>query len=153
MFYSVTYPDNLGVSRTREFIASDEAEVRRIMRRSVISTKEATIIEVAQQHSNSFQEDFDRHFKEGIAEMARREEQSPSNPKNFYKILTNDERSGDYKSGDLYEYKHIRLDHKGRGITQEIHILDIDGVRVTGWFSGGNVPTLPELLQQLGNAG
>ena len=153
MIYSVTYPDNSGVSRTREFIASEEAEVRRIMRRSGISTKEATIIEVAQQHSNSFQEDFDRHFKEGIAEMARREEQSPSNPKNFYKILTNDERPGDYKSGDLYEYKHIRLDYKGRGITQEIHILDIDGVRVTGWFSRDNVPTLPELLQQLGNAG
>ena len=61
MIYSATYPDNSGVSRTREFIASDEAEVRRIMRRSGISTKEATIIEVAQQHSNSFQEDFDRH--------------------------------------------------------------------------------------------
>ena len=85
--------------------------------------------------------------------MARREEQSPSNPKNFYKILTNDERSGDYKSGDSYEYKHIRLEYNGRGITQDIHILDIGGVRVTGWFSGGNVPTLPELLQQLGNAG
>ena len=153
MIYSVTYPDNSGGSRTREFIASDEVEVRRIMRRSGISTKEATIIEVAQKHSNSFQEDFDRHFKEGIAEKARREEQSPSNPKNFHKILTNDERPGGYKSGDLYEYKHIRLDYKGRGITQEIHILDIDGVRVTGWFSGGNVPTLPELLQQLGNAG
>lgn len=153
MIYSVTYPDNSGGSRTREFIVSDEVEVRRIMRRSGISTKEATIIEVAQKHSNSFQEDFDRHFKEGIAEKARREEQSPSNPKNFHKILTNDERPGGYKSGDLYEYKHIRLDYKGRGITQEIHILDIDGVRVTGWFSGGNVPTLPELLQQLGNAG
>ena len=153
MIYSVTYPDNSGVSRTREFIASDESEVRRIMRRSGISTKEATIIEVAQQHSNSFQEDFDRHFKKGIAEMARREEQSLSNPKNFHKILTNDESPGDYKSGDLYVYKHIRLDYKGRGITQEIHILDINGVRVTGWFSGGNVPTLPEILQQLGNAG
>ena len=26
-----------------------------------------------------------------------------------------------------FEYKHIRLDYKGRGITQEINILDIDG--------------------------
>ena len=153
MIYSVTFPDNLGTSRTREFIASDEVEVRRIMRRSGISAKEATITEVAQKQSTSFQEDFNRAFKEGMANSARRNAQSPSNPQDFHKILTNDERPGDYKDGDLYEYKHIRLDYKCRGITQEIHILDIDGVRVTGWFSGDNVPTLPELLQQLGNAG
>ena len=30
----------------------------------------------------------------------------------IHKILTNDERPGDYKDGDLYEYKHIRLDYK-----------------------------------------
>ena len=123
------------------------------MHRSGISAKEATITEVAQKQSNSFQEDFNRAFNEGMANSARRNVQSPSNPQDFHKILTNDERPGDYKDGDLYEYKHICLDYKGRGITQEIHILDIVGVRVTGWFSGGNVPTLPELLQQLGNAG
>lgn len=26
-----------------------------------------------------------------------------------------------------WEYKHIRLDYKGRGITQEINLLDVDG--------------------------
>ena len=58
----------------------------------------------------------------------------------------------------LWEYKHIRLDYKGRGITQEINILDIDGERLRGWsdnFSGkeNEVPTLPELLERLGNQG
>ena len=32
-----------------------------------------------------------------------------------------------------WDYKHIRLDYKGRGITQEINLLDIDGERVRGW--------------------
>ena len=58
----------------------------------------------------------------------------------------------------LWEYKHIRLDYKGRGITQEINILDIDGERLRGWsdnFSSkeNEVPTLPELLERLGNQG
>ena len=30
-----------------------------------------------------------------------------------------------------FEYKSIRLDYKGRGITQEINLLDIDGERVS----------------------
>ena len=56
----------------------------------------------------------------------------------------------------LWEYKHIRLDYKGRGITQEINILDIDGERLRGWsdnFSSNEVPTLPELFERLGNEG
>ena len=56
----------------------------------------------------------------------------------------------------LWDYKHIRLDYKGRGITQEINILDIDGERIRGWtdnFSSNEVPTLPELFEKLGNEG
>lgn len=45
-----------------------------------------------------------------------------------------------------WEYKHIRLDYKGRGITQEINILDIDGQRVCGCGSSHEVPTLPEMV-------
>tara|TARA_A100001388_G_C28671615_1_gene451867 strand:+ start:323 stop:574 length:252 start_codon:yes stop_codon:yes gene_type:complete len=52
-----------------------------------------------------------------------------------------------------WEYKHIRLDYKGRGITQEINILDIDGVRVRGWMEGDEVPTLPEMFAALGKDG
>ena len=55
-----------------------------------------------------------------------------------------------------WDYKHIRLDYKGRGITQEINLLDIDGERVRGWsdnFSSKEVPTLPEILNKLGDDG
>ncbi|MCP9784173.1 hypothetical protein KBY83_12765 [Cyanobium sp. WKJ7-Wakatipu] len=52
-----------------------------------------------------------------------------------------------------FEYKHIRLDYKGRGITQEINLLDIDGQRVKGWGSSTNVPTLPEMFSALGQDG
>ena len=53
-----------------------------------------------------------------------------------------------------YEYKHIRLDYKGRGITQEINLLDIDGERIKGWFNKTNyVPTLPEMFKSLGQDG
>ena len=52
-----------------------------------------------------------------------------------------------------WEYKHIRLDYKGRGITQEINILDIDGQRIRGWGSAKEVPTLPEMLATLGDDG
>jgi len=52
-----------------------------------------------------------------------------------------------------YEYKHIRFDYKGRGITQEINLLDIDGQRVRGWMSNQEVPTLPEMLNALGKDG
>ena len=52
-----------------------------------------------------------------------------------------------------WEYKHIRLDYKGRGITQEINLLDIDGERIRGWGSSNEVPTLPEMFQALGKDG
>lgn len=52
-----------------------------------------------------------------------------------------------------FEYKHIRLDYKGRGITQEVNILDIDGQRIRGWGSSKEVPTLPEMLASLGKDG
>ena len=50
-----------------------------------------------------------------------------------------------------FEYKHIRLDYKGRGITQEINILDIDGERIRSWGSGKEVPTLLEMFEALGH--
>ena len=53
-----------------------------------------------------------------------------------------------------WEYKSIRFDYLGRGITQEFNILDIDGKRVEGWwFSNTHIKTLPDLLQLLGAAG
>lgn len=53
-----------------------------------------------------------------------------------------------------FEYKNIRFDFKGRGITQEINLLDIDGKRVRGWYQNRNeVPTLPELLNAAGDDG
>ena len=51
-----------------------------------------------------------------------------------------------------WDYKHIRLDYKGRGITQEINLLDIDGERIRGW-QGKEVPSLPEMLAALGEDG
>ena len=52
-------------------------------------------------------------------------------------------------AAQAWEYKHIRFDYKGRGITMEINLLDIDGERVKGW-GGREVPTLPEMLTALG---
>ena len=52
-----------------------------------------------------------------------------------------------------FDYKHIRLDYKGRGITQEINILDIDGERIRGWLGTNEVPTLPEMFSKLGSEG
>ena len=55
-----------------------------------------------------------------------------------------------------WDYKHLRLDYKGRGITQEINLLHIDGERVSGWadnFSSKEVPSLPEILNKLGDDG
>ena len=55
-----------------------------------------------------------------------------------------------------WDYKHLRLDYKGRVITQEINLLDIDGERVRGWsdnFSSKEVPSLPEILNKLGDDG
>jgi hypothetical protein len=55
-------------------------------------------------------------------------------------------------AAQAWEYKHIRFDYKGRGITMEINLLDIDGERVKGW-GGREVPTLPEMLTALGADG
>tara|TARA_B100000945_G_scaffold310511_1_gene302569 strand:+ start:758 stop:1012 length:255 start_codon:yes stop_codon:yes gene_type:complete len=52
-----------------------------------------------------------------------------------------------------FEYKHIRLDYKGRGITQEINILDIDGERLRSWGDMNEVPSLPEMFGRLGEDG
>ena len=52
----------------------------------------------------------------------------------------------------LWEYKSLRFDYKGRGITQEINLLDIDGVRIKGW-GDQDVPSLPALLADLGRDG
>ncbi|NJL91009.1 MAG: hypothetical protein HC916_15365 [Coleofasciculaceae cyanobacterium SM2_1_6] len=56
--------------------------------------------------------------------------------------------------GKKFEYKNIRFDFKGRGITQEINLLDIDGKRVKGWYKNTEeVPTLPALLNAAGADG
>ena len=52
-----------------------------------------------------------------------------------------------------WEYKQLRFDFKGRGITQELNILDIDGERTRGWGENKEVPTLPEMLTALGQDG
>jgi hypothetical protein len=53
-----------------------------------------------------------------------------------------------------FEYKNIRFDFKGRGISQEINLLDIDGNRVKGWYiNTQDVPTLPQLLNAAGTDG
>ena len=158
MIYSVTYTAGNGNNRSRELVASDVLEARKALRRLGISPQNASITEKAKISASptpkpGSHEAFRQKLDDVDLEIARIESEDPQNPKNFYKVLTNDDKPGDYTDGDLYEYKHLRLDYKGRGITQEIHILDIDGERVTGWFSGGNVPTLPAILQQLGNAG
>ena len=51
-----------------------------------------------------------------------------------------------------FEYKFIRVDLKGRGITLEISLLDIDGVRVSRWADEKGF-TLPSLLRALGSQG
>ena len=71
-------------------------------------------------------------------------------------LIPNDQKN--IQGLTTYEYKHIRLDYKGRGITQEINILDIDGERLRGWTDNfsekeNEVPTLPELFERLGNDG
>ncbi len=53
-----------------------------------------------------------------------------------------------------WEYKNIRFDFLGRGITQEFNILDVDGERQKGWFIGGlQVTSLPEMVNALGAEG
>jgi len=57
------------------------------------------------------------------------------------------------KAHPTWEYKLLRFDYKGRGITQEINLLDIDGQRVRGWGSSKEVPSLPEMVTALGKDG
>ena len=54
-----------------------------------------------------------------------------------------------------WQYLSIRFDYKGRGITQEFNLLDINGIRKKGWISnsGTEAKTLPEFLQLAGNDG
>jgi hypothetical protein len=54
-----------------------------------------------------------------------------------------------------WEYLSIRFDYKGRGITQEFNLLDVNGERVKGWYNAGgkNAKTLPELMQLAGEDG
>lgn len=63
-------------------------------------------------------------------------------------LFGNDERH----PKKLFEYKFVRIDLKGRGITLEINLLDVDGVRVSGWLDEKGF-TLPMLLQKLGRQG
>ena len=64
------------------------------------------------------------------------------------------ELKGEEPNSHPWEYKNIRFDFLGRGITQEFNILDVDGVRKKGWFVGGlNVTTLPEMMNALGGEG
>lgn len=52
-----------------------------------------------------------------------------------------------------FEYKNVRFDFVGRGITQEINLLDIDGERLKSWNDKKQMPILPELLNQIGSEG
>ena len=52
-----------------------------------------------------------------------------------------------------WRYKHIRLNYRGRGITQEIDVLDVDGERLTGWADSKTMPTVPQLFDSLGKEG
>lgn len=54
-----------------------------------------------------------------------------------------------------WEYLSVRFDFKGRGITQEFSILDVNGERVKSWAGGGDgaARTLPELLSRSGEIG
>jgi hypothetical protein len=54
-----------------------------------------------------------------------------------------------------WEYLSVRFDYKGRGITQEFNLLDINGKREKGWLNteGESAATLPEFLQLAGSDG
>lgn len=54
-----------------------------------------------------------------------------------------------------WEYLSIRFDYKGRGITQEFNLLDVNGTRVKGWQNadGKDAGTLPEFMQAAGQDG
>jgi hypothetical protein len=55
-----------------------------------------------------------------------------------------------------YEYLSIRYDYKGRGITQEFNLLDINGERKVSWNDdkADNIPNnLPQFLNMVGSQG
>lgn len=54
-----------------------------------------------------------------------------------------------------WEYLSVRFDFKGRGITQEFNLLDINGERVKGWAGskGGFATTLPDFFKTAGEDG
>ncbi len=49
----------------------------------------------------------------------------------------------------------LRFDYRGRGITQEFNLLDVNGQRLAGWSgeSGQGAKTLPEFLKLAGDEG
>jgi len=64
----------------------------------------------------------------------------------------------------VWEYLSVRFDYRGRGITQEFNLLNVnllnvdlnvDGQRLTGWTSESRqgVKTLPEFLKLAGEDG
>lgn len=55
----------------------------------------------------------------------------------------------------VWEYLSIRFDFKGRGITQEFNLFDVNGQRLTGWTSENQqaAKTLPEFLELAGKDG
>ena len=55
----------------------------------------------------------------------------------------------------VWEYLSVRFDFRGRGITQEFRLLDVNGERLTGWISESRqgAQTLPEFLKLAGEDG
>lgn len=55
----------------------------------------------------------------------------------------------------VWEYLSVRFDYKGRGITQEFNLLDVNGKRMKGWLSEEqkSAATLPEFLRLAGEDG
>lgn len=54
-----------------------------------------------------------------------------------------------------WEYLSVRFDFKGRGITQEFDVLDVDGERLHSWSSKDRrvAETLNEFLDIVGDDG
>ncbi len=54
---------------------------------------------------------------------------------------------------ETWEYKHIRFEYQGKGVKQLIQKLYINCVREEAEGGDENLPTLPELLANLGLEG
>ena len=54
-----------------------------------------------------------------------------------------------------WEYLSMRFDYKGRGITQEFNLFDVNGQRLTGWTGekAQTAKTLSEFLVLVGEEG